>query len=355
MAMGTDGLRGELGVQRDFLKESVPAYARLLEWLPDLLERHFVERLSAAWAGRTFGAVYERPVLLLAALRYASLCGGADHPLFAGLVEPADASALSVSALSSALDDERFWHAVAARRVQTNEVSRAVCWVWVAALRAQVEPDVPVNLFDVGASAGLTLSGDRLEPYWRDSQGSVWLSGMPLPPIRARVGFEKHPVNLDDEDDVRWLEACIWPGQQERIHRFARALAAYRSLAHSDAPIRVECASVGEVAARIQAFQGSAIAYQTIVRDYLEPDERERYVSDMRRWLRAHPVTANWVELELPHDGQPAPRSCAITVHVADWSGLVHSFELARCHPHPDVLDVDEAQVQAFRTLISTS
>jgi hypothetical protein len=167
------------------------------------------------------------------------------------------------------------------------------------------------------------------------------------------VGFEKSPIDPLNDDDAMWLRACIWPGQRDRLRRFEAALEAYRGLAQSATPVKVERASVGDVPARLAEFEGSAIAYQTIVRDYLDPLERERYVAGMNTWLRQHPGMAHWVELELAGDQQPPDRSCAITVHVADSAGEVHSLALGRCHPHPRVIAIHTGQVESFRQLVA--
>jgi hypothetical protein len=199
----------------------------------------------------------------------------------------------------------------------------------------------------------LNLVGEQLERLWKDTKGSSLLKEMPLPPIVARRGFERHRIDVLDAPDVTWLEACIWPGQHARLRRFHQAKDAYVRLAAAGMGIQLEVVSAGDVAPHLYGFTGCAIAYQSLVRDYLEPDERNRYFAAMREWLCAHPYTAQWVELELAHDGQPLARSCALTVHIADRRGHVHSLVLARCHPHPELLDIDPVSVAAFQSLVA--
>jgi hypothetical protein len=71
------GLEPDLEAQRRFVSERAPAYTRLLELLADALaDKSLRDRLRDAWSGRSFGAFYERPLLLLAALRDDALAEG---------------------------------------------------------------------------------------------------------------------------------------------------------------------------------------------------------------------------------------------------------------------------------------
>ena len=55
--------------------------------------------------------------------------------------------------------------------------------------------------------------------------------GVGLPHAVARVGLDLEPVDLADDDAVRWLEACLWPDVPGRVERFRAA----RSLLRDDA------------------------------------------------------------------------------------------------------------------------
>jgi hypothetical protein len=344
---GLDDLRADLEFQREFVR-SVPSYYSLLALLSDALDEEVAPRLEPLWRGREFLARYERPLLLLGGLRFAALGKGPSGPLYASLVDPGTPEALTREALTEALHDESVWHAAATRKIQTNEVSRAVCWLWVAALVQSRRQDATFALYDVGASAGLNLLGDRLPMPWTDGSGEPLLSGEP-PAVSSRVGFEKTPVDPLDTEDARWLAACLWPGQRDRLKNLERALAVARELAESSAPLIIEQANIGDVPSRLAAPESHAIAYQTIVRDYVEEGEFARYRAGMADWLGSNPGSTFWVELELLHDGSPPETSCAITVHVASAPGSEPlSFELGRCHPHPSVIRVRAGEVGRF-------
>jgi hypothetical protein len=130
---------------------------------------------------------------------------------------------------------------VATRFLQTNEVGRCaalvLCLASVAARSGR-----PLAVLEVGASAGLNLAFDRYR-YVFDGQsvgvgdGGVVIEpqvvGTPIPPFAVpavvwRRGLDRCPVDVTDDDAVRWLRACIWPEQAGRRVLFDRAVALSR-------------------------------------------------------------------------------------------------------------------------------
>ncbi|MTD57460.1 DUF2332 domain-containing protein [Amycolatopsis pithecellobii] len=117
-----------------------------------------------------------------------------------------------------------------ARTTQTNEPAR--CATLLPALASLPQP---LALLEVGASAGLCLLPDR---YGYD-YGRALIPGelmlpckvdhaTPLPSrvpeIAWRAGLDLNPLDVADPDDCAWLEALIWPGEEERIPRLRAAL-----------------------------------------------------------------------------------------------------------------------------------
>jgi hypothetical protein len=355
--VGIAGLEEELALQRKAVRGRSPPYERALALLPRVLSGAAGRFVQAAWEQRRFHAWYDRPLLLLAALRHDALADGAAHPLHAGFAAPdPDPDAVTEAALEAALDGSRdaVFDALAHRGVQTNETSRAVAWLWPAAL-AGASAGRTVALADVGASAGLNLVADELPAMWRRAGGA------PLEVARgvravARLGLDPAPLDALDAGDARWLRACVWPGERARQERLEAALAAFRAArVRPDGPVLVPIAA-SNVPARLDLLSAAengalVLAYQTVVRDFLEPREREEYEAGMRNWLGTHPAGgALWVELEPLRDG--ADLRGAIRAHVRAPGGALRDLELARCGLHPVDLEVDPAAEAELRSLL---
>jgi hypothetical protein len=79
----------------------------------------------------------------------------------------------------------RFWQALRERAVQTNETTRAVTWLWPAALLGAAGKRRAIALVDIGTSAGLNLTADALprtsSSAATDPRGPEW------PSVRPRI------------------------------------------------------------------------------------------------------------------------------------------------------------------------
>src|SRR5512138_1394588 len=341
--VGTDGLGEDLERQRRALAGRSPPYERALALLPAVLSGATERYLEAAWEHRRFFAWYDRPLLLLAALRDDALAEGPSHPLWDGFVAPARASDVTGMALAAALDGSRecVFDALARRSVQTNETSRAVAWLWPAALAGASRRARRIALADVGASAGLNLVADALPAMW--AAGGAPLEVAADVHAAARVGLDASPLDALSPSDARWLRACIWPGDGGREARLDRALEAFRAArVRPDGPVLVPIAA-SNVPARLDLLSATelgvlVLAYQTLLRDHLDPEERHEYEQGMRAWLGTHPPgEALWMELELATDGRDPP--AAIVAHVRAPLGDLRSIGLGRSWVHPTEIE----------------
>lgn len=263
---------------------------------------------------------------------------------------------MTEAALAAALDGSRegVFDALAHRGVQTNETSRAIAWLWPAALARAGDEAHPLALADVGASAGLNLVADALPPVWVATDGGPLELARDVRPV-TRLGLDPSPLDAFRAADARWLRACIWPGERAREERLDAALAAFHAArVRPDAPVIIPVAATS-VPARLNLLSGAemsalVLAYQSLMRDYLEPAERAAYEAGMRGWLGAHPSgRALWMELE-PVERAPAGAPGALVAHVrAPW-GEVRDLELARCTLHPLRLEVRRLAVEELRT-----
>ncbi|GAA1333787.1 DUF2332 domain-containing protein [Saccharothrix algeriensis] len=165
---------------------------------------------------------------------------------------------------------ERMRALISTRSARVNEVRRAaLLYPAVAMVKG------PVGLLEVGCSAGLLLGLDRYGYRYQTEQAGQVVAGpakaavglhcalepapgavLPRIPkavkVAARVGLDRVPADLTDEDTYAWLEACVWADQPERLRLFGVAAAAQRksppAFVTGDA-----VADLGEAAARVPA------------------------------------------------------------------------------------------------------
>jgi hypothetical protein len=358
---GLAGLQEDLDRQIEVVRGRSPASERVLALLPAVLNGRAGRFVETAWEHRRFFASYERPLLLLAALRADALAEGPRHPLHAGLAaDPPEPAAVTLARLSAALDGSRegVYDALAHRDVQTNDTSRAIAWVWPAALARAGDEAHPLALVDVGASAGLNLVADALPPVWQATDGSSLELARDVEPV-ARLGLDAAPLDALREGDARWLRACIWAGERAREERLDLAIAAFRAArVRPDAPVLVPL-QASNVPARLDLLSGAetgalVLAYQTVMRDDLEPGVRAEYEAGMREWLGTHPPgLALWTELEPVARGLDGEHPGALVAHVRTPWGEVRHLELARCDDlHPRRLEVRHRAVAELRSLL---
>ncbi|HVL90278.1 MAG TPA: DUF2332 domain-containing protein [Actinomycetota bacterium] len=117
------------------------------------------------------------------------------------------------------------------RKTQTNEVQRSSHLVLMLSQVAQ-QASRPIALVEPGAAAGLNLLLDHYFYDWgtagtmgdagafvklsADVLGSLPSIATTLPVVRTRIGIDLAPVNLEDDDAVLWLRACVWAEHRRR-------------------------------------------------------------------------------------------------------------------------------------------
>jgi hypothetical protein len=277
MAMsGHDPMLGAEENYRQFVQDArgrSPAYESLAQAVAD--DTAILRFLGALPPAK------RQPNLLFAAARYL-------------LGDPVDISRLRelVSQRGAELTE-----VMMARRTQTNEPAR--CATLLPALARLPQP---LALIEVGASAGLTLLFDRYSyeygghrvagldpqaPTLRCSpRGPVPLPAGP-PEIAWRAGLDLNPLDVTDDDDVRWLECLVWPGEGDRAQRLAAAVATARR----DPPV----VHRGDLLTDLPALAAQApagatlVVYHSAVLAYIAPSGRTLFADTVRRcadvWL----------------------------------------------------------------------
>ncbi|MEU4740879.1 DUF2332 domain-containing protein [Actinosynnema sp. NPDC023658] len=204
------------------------------------------ESEEALRAIETAPARKRHPALILAALHDLALAGRAPG-LAAAYATAAsgdgtardDAAAAAVDTLLRMTD--AVVATVAHRRLRDDETGRcAVLYPAVAEAARRVGANA-VALIDIGCSAGLNLTVDRVgitydngqslgDPSSPVRQSCSIVGGRPVPTtamprVVARIGLDPDPVDVTDADDARWLRACLPPDQPERTARLGAEVA----------------------------------------------------------------------------------------------------------------------------------
>jgi len=191
------------------------------------------------------------PTVILAALHDLALAGHA--PALAAAYAAADGDAAAGAAIDTLLRMTDSVVAVAVRRqVRTNEAGRSAVLYPAIAEAASRAGASAVGLIDVGCSAGLSLTVDRVGITYSNGQslgdpsspvqlscsivGDRPVPARAMPEVVARVGVDLDPVDVTDADDARWLRACLWPDQPER----AATLEAELALAATAPPLLLQ-------------------------------------------------------------------------------------------------------------------
>ncbi|WP_448628438.1 DUF2332 domain-containing protein [Geodermatophilus sp. URMC 64] len=198
------------------------------------------ESAEALRAIETAPARTRHPTVILAALHDLALAGRA--PALAAAYAAGDGDAAARAAIDALLRMTDSVVAVAVRRkVRADETGRcAVLYPAIAEAARRVGAHA-VGLIDVGCSAGLNLTVDRVgitysngqslgDPSSPVQQSASIVGDRPvptraIPDVVARIGVDPDPIDVTDADDARWLRACLPPDQPERIARLEAELA----------------------------------------------------------------------------------------------------------------------------------
>jgi hypothetical protein len=187
------------------------------------------------------------------------------------------------------------------RRTQTNEVGR--CAVLLPAL-----PAGRLALVEVGASAGLCL---LLDHYTYElgskrlgrSSASVEIrcrtaGPVPvpaaLPDIAWRRGLDRDPVDVHDDDAIRWLQACVWADQADRRRRLEAALGVARTVAR---PVRAGDLVDDLPAALAEAPAGAQlVVFHSAVLAYVNAERRRMFADVLAEASKRRPIL--WLSYE---------------------------------------------------------
>lgn len=119
--------------------------------------------------------------------------------------------------------------------VQTNALNRCA---YLMPIISSLFDDIPINIVDIGTSAGLTLNMDKYEYHYNDKcligRSPVKIRskiiGGELPKfkeiikINNKIGIDQNPLDLKIAENAIWLKALIWADRIERIEKIEQAI-----------------------------------------------------------------------------------------------------------------------------------
>ncbi len=247
-----------------------------------------------------------------------------------GVPAPGPYAALRAALLA---DDGTIRATILERSTQTNEVGRLACLYPAFARLAPNEPGRSVALLEVGASAGLCLYPDRAGSLLScTTTGDVPRDV--LAPVVWRAGIDLSPIDVSDDEAVRWLETLVWPEQEDRRERLRAAV----EIARSDPPYLVQGDLFDELPALMAQAPEDAtlIVFHSAVIAYLEPADRERFAAMMAGLVadgRCH-----WVSNEGPRV-LPGLVPTGVDVPFGRFVLAVDGHPVALTHGHGNELD----------------
>lgn len=176
---------------------------------------------------------------------------------------------------------------------QTNEVRRSA--PLTGALSAIAERYAgPVELFELGCSAGLNLRVDHYciptrDAYFGTAASPVWVAtewetGVPTTdplPVVARRGVDLSPIDPATNEGRLKLLAYLWPDQPERIARTDAAIGIARSV-----PAEIAAGDAGEWLERVlsrPAHDRTRVVFHTVAWQYFPEATKARARSAMER------------------------------------------------------------------------
>ncbi len=285
-----------------------------------------------------FGAVH---LLLLA---------GVEHELATFYPSIVGAHASPPDAAGQALvsfcreHEERIANIIGSRLVQTNHVRRAI---GLRAALAMIAPriDAPIDLVEVGSSAGILLGFERYgyRLYRRRNGGEIesvvygdaasplqivcevfGASATPdldaLPRFASVTGVDLNPINPTDPESRAWLEALVWPEDVEQRRLLSAALDV--AVEHPVTVIGGDAVEVLPELARELPPQGVRVVFHAATRIHVPEDRLAAFDAAIRTLGNTGPMWEVAIEYPPRHDPRsPADRLPAVGMTITDPAG----------------------------------
>lgn len=308
-----------------------PFTARLLRALAaDLEAGGVVADLVGSWAGRPRADAVS--LRLAGALHAAVLSNRAPKlaEVYPAASPDGDPRAVAAAALAFLRREPAWAREFLSRAPQTNEPRRTIALL-LGFLHVASRFDEPLQLFEIGASAGLNLYWDRFSyrtstwgwghPDARPVIDTEW-HGTPPPTsvdlrVSGRAGCDLNPLRIDDPAERLRLRSFVWADQVERLSRFDAALE--RATAEGVVVEQADAAAWLEERLPNRPRGHLAVVYHSVFLQYPPPATRERIERAIVTAGEDDRGPVAWVRME-PETmvGGPA-RSKRFVVDVVTW------------------------------------
>ena len=320
--------------------------------LDDFLADGIVATLTRGWAGdplddnvplRLAGFIHFSALGGDAGLRpHFESCGGMFHA-----TAKADFARAVLDCFTHRAGDARRFFRLTP---QTNETRRAgVLLLGFSEIARRT--GLPLNLAEMGASAGLNLLFDKFNYQietveglmtWgpADSELSIsshWSGASPPPlqgkiEIAARAGCDLFPVNISDAKARRALEAWVWGDMSERRARLLAAL----SIADEAPPELVRADAAGWVAAQImdRPRGQTTVLYHSLVWPYLDVSQRMAIESSFAQAGETVTPDTPLAWLKMDHDHIQTFSHLSYRLWTGENGPEGEQVFIGPCHPH---------------------
>jgi len=230
------------------------------------------------------------------------------------------------------------------RSTQTNEAGRCAALLPVLALLPQ-----PLALLEVGTSAGLCLYPDR---YAFDYGGQVIgpadmsestpvfscranaATPLPraLPHVIWRAGLDISPLDVNDVDQMSWLETLVWPEQEDRLARLRAAV----QVARTDPPRIRRGDLTRDLSLMVQEAPRNAtlVVFHTAVLAYVPAQaQRDAFAAEVLQ------LCDYWISNEAPDVFPQIAAKLNRPLTPPLFMLAVNGQPVAAAHPHGATLD----------------
>jgi len=214
---------------------------------------------------------------------------------------------------------------------QTNETTRSIALL-IGFLELARRFHLPMELFELGASAGLNVSWDHFchrtrEWTWGPAGGpridTRWEGPPPAleeqPRIRARRACDQNPLDVRDPAQRLRLRAYVWADQADRLARFDAAVAL--ALRRNVLVERADAADWLEERLAARPEDALTVVYHSVFLQYPPPDTRRRIRRAIVQAAESGAAPLAWLRLEPEAVLGGPPDSVRFLVDMITWPG----------------------------------